>query len=415
MAAAQGLLGIVVLLGIAWLLSEGRRRVDPRKIVMGIGLQVVIALLLLKVPGLREWVQVANRAVGAIEKATTEATSFMFGYLAGGPLPFQETAPGASFIVAFRVLPLVVIVSAITSLLFHWRILPLVVRGFGFVLRKTLRISGPSGLGAAADVFLGIAEAPLFVRPYLPTMTRTELFTVMTCGMASVAGTVMVLYASVLSPILPDAIGHIVVASVITIPAAIVFAHILVPESDHKSDVGRWEVPRTAENSMDAVVRGTMDGVQMLIGIIALIIVIFALVHLVNGGLSAFGEVGGATVTLQRILSWVLRPVVWLMGVPLAEGEVAARLFGTKIILNEFVAYLDMAKVSDAELSAHSRLILTYGLCGFANLASLGILVGSLTSMIPERKKEVLALGVRSVIAGNLATALTGAVVGLVL
>jgi len=416
MSSIQALIGIFVLIGVAWAVSESRRKIKPQQILLGIGLQAGIAFLLLKVPGLRDWVQVANRIVGALERATTEATSFMFGYLAGAPLPFQETVPGASFIVAFRVLPLVIVVSALTSLLFYWRILPLVVRALAFVLQKTLRISGPSGLGAAADVFLGIAEAPLFVRPYLASMTRTELFTVMTCGMASVAGTVMVLYASILGPGLPDAIGHLVVASVITIPAAIVFAHIMVPESRASElPTGTWDVPQTADSSMDAIVRGTLDGVQMLLGIIAMIIVIFALVHLINGGLSLFGEFSGAQITLQRILSWVLFPVVWLMGVPATEAEVAARLFGSKIVLNEFVAYMEMAKLPESTLSAHSRLIMTYGMCGFANLASLGILIGGLTSIIPQRKKEILALGFRSLVAGNLATALTGALVGLIL
>lgn len=412
----QGLLGIIVMLALAWLISENRRRVSLRKVFAGIGLQVVIAVLLLKVPGLKDWVQYANRAVGAIEQATTSATSFLFGYLAGGPLPFQETVPGASFIVAFRVLPLVVVVSAITSLLFYWRILPWVVRGFAFVLRKSLGISGASGLAAAADVFLGIAEAPLFVKPYLPTMTRTELFTVMCCGMASVAGTVMVLYASVLAPIVPEAIGHIVVASVITIPAAVVFAHLLVPETAAASAAPvKWDVPRSADSSMDAVVRGTGEGVQMLIGIAALITVIFALVYLANGVLGLLGTLNGAPLTLQGLLSFVLQPLVWLMGVPAAETGAAAQLFGTKIIMNEFVAYLDMARLPAESLSSHTRMIMTYGLCGFANLASLGILIGGLTSMVPERKNEILALGARSVIAGNLATAMTGAIVGIVL
>lgn len=417
MAEFQAIAGIFAFLLMAWLLSERRWEVPIRTIATGLILQIALTLLFLKVPGFSSWVQIANQAVAAVERSTTEATSFMFGYLGGGPLPFQETAPGASFIVAFRVLPIVLVMSAITSLLFHWGILPIIVRAFAFVLRKSLRISGPSGLAAAADIFLGIAEAPLFVRPYLPLMTRSELFTVMTCGMASVAGTVMILYASVLAPIVPDAIGHIVVASVISIPAAIMFAHILIPPQSVETVSGpdSWEVPRTANSSMEAVVNGTKDGVQMLINIIGMIVVVFALIHLTNEGLSAFGQVRGAPITLQRILGYILQPFVWLMGIPFSEGGRAAQLLGTKIVLNEFVAYLDMAKLSEEMLSQHSRIIMTYAMCGFANFASLGIMIGGLTSMVPERKDEILKLGFRSVIAGNLATAMTGTIAGLVL
>lgn len=412
----QGFLGIAGILLVAWLFSESKRHMRPVQIGLGIALQVVLTVLLLKVPFLKNWVQAANDVVGTIEKATGSATAFMFGYLAGGDTPFQSINPSANFIVAFRVLPLVLVMSALSSLLFYWKVLPLVVRGMAFVLSRTLKISGASGLAAAADVFLGIAEAPLFVRPYLPKMTRTELFMVMACGMASVAGTVMVLYASVLGPVIPDAIGHILVASVISIPAALVLAQIMIPERSESALQGEaWRVEKTADSSMDAIVKGTLDGVQMLINIIALIIVIFALVHLVNGALGSIGEIGGSPLSLERMLSYILRPFMWLMGVPAADLETASKLMATKILMNEFVAYLDMAKLPAGALSAKTRIIMTYGMCGFANLASLGILMGTLNSIIPERRKEVLGLGFRSLVAGNLATMMTGTLAGMIL
>jgi CNT family concentrative nucleoside transporter len=412
----QAAIGIVVILGVAWVLSESKSNLKPRQIVMGLLLQIALAVLLLKIPFLKGWVEVANQAVGVIEKSTQSASSFMFGYLSGGEAPFEIVKPGADFIVAFRVLPLVVIMSAISALLFHWNVLPTIVRGMAYVLSKTLRISGASGLAAAADVFLGIAEAPLFVRPYLTKMTRAELFMVMTCGMASVAGTVMVLYASVLNPVIPGAIGHILVASVISIPAALVIAQVMVPETESTVLSGeRWRVEKTAESSLDAIVKGTADGVQMLISIVALIIVVFALVHLTNGILGMFGNVGGETISLQRIASCLLYPFMWLMGISSQDLWQASNLMANKILMNEFVAYLELAKLSSEELSRESRIILTYGMCGFANLASLGILIGTMTSLVPQRRSEILALGVRSLIAGNLATMMTGALAGVVL
>jgi CNT family concentrative nucleoside transporter len=412
----QAVIGIVVILGVAWVLSESKSKLKPRQIVMGLLLQIVLAVMLLKIPVFKDWVELANQAVGVIEKSTQSAASFMFGYLSGGETPFEIVKPGADFIVAFRVLPLVVIMSALSALLFHWNILPLIVRGMAFVLSKTLRISGASGLAAAADVFLGIAEAPLFVRPYLGKMTRAELFMVMSCGMASVAGTVMVLYASVLNPVIPGAIGHILVASVISIPAALVIAQVMVPETETTVLSGeRWRVERTAESSLDAIVKGTADGVQMLISIVALIIVVFALVHLANGILGIFGNVGGETISLQRIVSYLLYPFMWLMGIHSQDLWQASSLMANKILMNEFVAYLEMAKLSPEQLTGKSRIILTYGMCGFANMASLGILIGTMTSLVPQRRSEILELGFRSLIAGNLATMMTGALAGVVL
>ena len=369
-------------------------------------LQAVTALVLLKLPGTRGWLDGANAVVQGIGEATSQAASFLFGYLAGGPLPFSETSPGSAFIVAFRVLPLVVVMSAVSALLFYWRILPAVGRGFAWVLRRTLGLSGPTGVAAATDVFLGIAEAPLFVKPYLKAMGRGG-------DAASLARLIdLVLYATVLAPVLPDAAGHVLVASFIARPGAVAVAHLLFPDGLGR-DAPVPEVGRGAESTMDAIARGAMDGIQMLFAIVAMILVLFALVNLVNLSLAAFGNWGGERVTLQRILAYGLRPFLWLVAIPAAELDVASRVFATKVLLNEFVAFLELARTGAEGLSSRSRVILTYAMCGFANVASMGILVGSLTTLAPELRREVLSLGWWSLLAGNVATGLSGAVVGL--
>ncbi|MBI3992473.1 MAG: nucleoside:proton symporter [Candidatus Lambdaproteobacteria bacterium] len=410
----QGVLGLLAFCGIAWIFSEGRRRVRPVPVVVGIALQFVLALALLRVPPLEGFFLGLNGAVLALDRATTAGTSFVFGYLGGGELPFTPSAPAATFVLAFRALPLVLVVSALSSLLYYWRILPWIVRALAWVLQKTLHIGGAVGLGAAANIFVGMIEAPLFIRPYLREMTRAELFMVMTCGMATIAGTVMVLYANVLAPVLPNALGHILTASIISAPAAITIARIMVPESGPQT-AGSHLAPPGARGAMDAITRGTAEGVTLLVNIVAMLVVLVALVALVNQLLALLPPLagGGRPLTLQGMLGWVMAPLVWLMGVPWAEAPVAGSLMGTKVVLNELLAYLELAQGAGAALSERSRLIMVYALCGFANLGSLGIMIGGLGALVPERKAEVVALGLRSIMAGVLATAMTGAVVGL--
>ncbi len=408
----QGILGVVVLIGFAWLISENRSQVKMKTIVTGLLLQVIFAFLMLKVPIMREIFHFLDRAVLSIESATTAGTSFVFGYLGGGALPFDEKIQGSSYILALRGLPLVLVISALSSLLFYWRILPVIVKAFSFILRKTMNIGGAVGLGAAANVFLGMIEAPLFVRPYLKQMTRSELFITMTCGMAGIAGTVMILYASILKNVLPDALGHILIASIITIPAAIMLSQIIIPETKPLTE-GELTAPQIAVSSMDAVTKGTAEGVHLLINIIAMLIVLIALIHLCNQFIGLLPDILGSPVTLQRILGWVMSPVVWLIGIPWKEAQAAGALMGTKTILNEFIAYIDMANLAGGVLSEKSRLIMTYALCGFANFGSLGIMIGGMGTMVPERRDEIVALGLKSIVAGTLSTCMAGAIVGL--
>jgi len=410
--AAQSALGLVGFLALAWTVSEARNRVRWRTVLAGLALQFVMAVALLKLPFFKHTFLALNDAMLALERATRAGTSFVFGYLGGAELPFAETHPGASFVLAFRALPLVLVISALSALLFHWHILPLVVRAFSRLLQKVMGIGGAVGVSTAANVFVGMVEAPLFVRPYLRSLSRGELFMVMTCGMATVAGTVMVLYASVLGGIVPDALGHILVASLLSAPASLVMAALMVPAEGAATDGDEIALVR-ADSSMDAITRGTIAGVEVLIQIVALLVVLVALVTLVNLGLGALPHLGGEPITLQRMLGLVMAPLTWLAGIPWSEAVTAGSLMGTKTVLNELVAYIDLAKLAPGALSARSRIVMTYALCGFANVGSLGIMIGGLGAMIPERRAEIVGLGMKSIAAGTLATLLTGATVGL--
>ncbi len=408
----QNIAGLAVFTGIAWLMSENRTKVSFKIIIAGIIIQLVVGLILLKLPVFRNFFISLNRLVLSLEESTAAGTSMVFGYLGGGKLPFAEKFPGASFILAFRALPLVLFISALSSLLFYWKILPIVVKAFSWVLQKTMGLGGAEGLGVSANIFIGMVESPLFIRPYLNRMTRSEIFTLMTSGMATIAGTVMVLYASILSKVVPNIMGHILTASIISVPAAIMISKIMVPETGRLTS-GELTSPEESLSAMDAITKGTMQGIQLLINIIAMLIVLVALVHLVNIILGLLPEFGDQPVTLQRLLGLVMAPVVWLMGVPWKEAPLAGALMGTKTILNEFIAYLDMSRLAQGALSHKTLVIMTYAMCGFANPGSLGIMIGGMGTMVPERRDEIVSLGFRSIVAGTLATCMTGAVVGI--
>jgi CNT family concentrative nucleoside transporter len=412
--ALHSISGLLGLLGIAWLMSEDRRSVAWRIVITGLALQIVLAALLLKAPPFQQIFIALNDLLRGLEQATQAGTAFVFGYLGGAPLPYAESPAGSSFVLAFRALPMILVISALSSLFFYWRILPVVVKGISVVLEKTMGVGGAVGLSTAANVFVGMVEAPLLIRPYLKRLTRGELFIVMTAGMAGVAGTVMVLYASMLGPVIPEAIRHIVSASIISAPAAIVIAALMVPPRGAPT-ASELEVDQPARGAMDAITRGTLDGLTLVLNIAALLVVLIALVSLVNTLLAGLPLVSGEPVTLQRVLGFVMAPLVWLAGIPWEESRVAGALMGTKTVLNEFIAYVDMARLPAGALSERSRIIMTYALCGFANFGSLGILIGGLTVMIPERRDEILGLGMRSIVAGTLATLTTGAVAGLFL
>jgi CNT family concentrative nucleoside transporter len=412
MATLQSLLGLVTLVAAATALSERRGVIPWRLVLGGLGLQAAIAAFMLKAPFLRGIFMALNAVVAAMDAATRAGTAFVFGYVGGGPAPFAVTDAGAGFILGFQALPLVIVIAALTALLYYWKILPHVVRGFSLVLEKTMGIGGVLGVGAGGCIFLGMIEAPLLIRPYMARMTRSELFAMMATGMSCIAGTMLMLYASALKAVLPDSLGHILTASVIHAPAALVVAALMLPETKEPT-LGRKLPHSPASGAMDAVVSGTADGLRLFWSILATLLVFVALVKLANILLAVLPDVAGAPLTLERMLGVVMAPVAWLLGIPWAEAATAGSLLGTKIVLNEFIAFMEMAKLPAGTLSEHSRLILTYAMCSFANLGSVGILLAGLTSLCPERKNEITALGGRALIAGVLASLMTGTVVGI--
>ena len=409
----QSALGIIALLLIAWAFGENRRAVSLRQAAVGLAVTLLTAVVLIKLPVVAHAFGAINDAVGAIAAASRAGTSFVFGYLGGGPLPFDVRTPGADFVLAFQALPIVLVMSVLTTLLFYWRVLPPIVRGMAWCLERTLGVGGAVGLSTAANIFLGMVEAPLFVRPYLNQMTRSELFLVMTGGMAGIAGTV--LYATLLAPLIPDAAAHFVIASVLGAPAAILVSLIMVPETSKRLTGGSLDDPdMKASSTMDAIVKGTTAGLELLLNIIAMLIVLVALVHLVNAVLGLLPDVGGAAISLQRMLGYVMAPVCWLMGLPWAQAVTAGSLMGTKTVLNELIAYVDLSRLAPDALDPRSRLIMLYAMCGFANFGSLGIMIGGLGTMAPERRHEINALGLKSIASGTLTTCLMGAIVGVI-
>jgi CNT family concentrative nucleoside transporter len=413
MLQLQSAFGVVALLAIAWACSEDRRAVSLRQTAIGLAVTLATAVVLLKLPVVARAFGAINDAVGAISGASRAGSSFVFGYIGGGTLPFDLKVPGADFILAFQALPIVLVMSVLTTLLFYWRILPPIVRGMAWLLERTLGVGGAVGLSAAANIFLGMVEAPLFIRPYLKQLSRAELFLVMTGGMAGIAGTVLVLYATLLAPLIPDSAAHFVIASVLGAPAAILVSLIMVPETSGKRTGGGLENPDAhASSTMDAIVKGTTAGLELLLNIVAMLLVLVALVYLVNAVIGLLPEIGGAKISLQRLLGYLMAPVCWLMGLPWQQAITAGSLMGTKTVLNELIAYVELSKLPGDALDPRSRLIMLYAMCGFANFASLGIMIGGLGTMAPERREEINALGLKSIASGTITTCLMGAVVG---
>src|SRR5512143_2376533 len=365
----QALLGLVVFTGTAWLISENRKDVKYSTALTGVAVQLCIAGILLYVPLFKTFFLLLNNVVLALESATRAGTSFVFGYVGGGAPPFLLQDPGSNFILAFQALPLVLVIGALSALLFYWKVLPYIVKGLSFVLQKTMNIGGALGLGASTTIFLGMVEAPLLIKPYLRDMTRSELFSLMTVGMACIAGTVMVLYATILRGVISDPLGHILVASFIHVAAAITIARIMVPETGEETS-GSLIPGRAASSSMDAVVKGTMDGLHLLLNIIAMLVVMVALVHLANLLIGLLPDMGGRPVTLQRLLGFVMAPVVWLFGIPWPQAQTSGALIRPNLMLNDLLAFLEMSKLPAGALDELTRLIMTYALACFANFGS---------------------------------------------
>ena len=411
----QSALGVIALVGFAWLISENRRAVSPRRVLVGLAIALVLAVLFLKVPPITRIFGSANHVIDAIYAASRAGTGFVFGYVGGGALPYELKNPGREFVLAFTALPVVLLMSVLTTLLFYWGILPPVVKGFAFALNRTMGVGGAVGLSTAANIFVGHVEAPLFIRPYLSQLSRSELFVVMTGGMAGIAGTVLVLYAQFLRDVIPNSAGHLVIASVLGAPIAVMIGQIMVPDENDVRTSSLEMDEKVAESTMDAIAQGTTMGMTLLLNLIAMLIVFVALVALVNIMLGALPLVGGDPVTLERILGFLMAPVCWLIGIPWSQAVTAGALMGIKTVLNELIAYLQMSRLPADALDPRSRLIMVYAMCGFANFGSVGIMIGGLTVMAPERRSDVISLGMKSIVSGTISTLLMGAIVGLLI
>jgi len=411
----QGLIGISFLLMLAWALSEDRKTRPGWRWMMGaLLLQIALALAVTRIPLIWTIVGFANQAVVAIEKATLVGSSYMFGYTGGAPIPFvMKPGENSPVIIAFQILPLIITFSALSALFWHWGILRAMVRGLSWALRRTLGVSGVVGLGGGATMFLGVVESPLVLRAWFDRMSRAELFTIMVMIMATISGAILILYATTLSDTVPNAVGHMIVASLISLPAAVLIARLMVP-GDGSASAEDVQPELAYESSMDAVIRGTMEGVQLVLAVIGVIIVVFALVSLVDQMLAWLPLIDDQPLTLKRAFGWLFAPLMWAIGIPWDQAPAAGALMGTKSILNEYVAYLDLAAIPAGTLDARSMLIMTYALCGFANLASVGLLVSTIGTLAPTRRSEVSALGMKSWVAGNMTSAMTAAVIGLV-
>jgi CNT family concentrative nucleoside transporter len=409
----QALLGIAVFIALVLPMSRNLRRVNWRLVGIAVVLQFVICLLLLKAPVVKDGLLYMNQAVGALGAATLKGSSFVFGYLGGGDTPFTVTNPNAVVTFAFQVLPLVIVMSALSALLWYWRILPVVIRGISWLFERALGTRGPAGLVATANIFLGQTEAPLLVRPYLERMSRYELLLVMTAGMATIAGSVMVIYSAMLGEQFEGVLGHLITKSIMSVPAAVLFAHIMIPDDDDATQALQ-EPPRIYSSAMDSITRGTSDGLALYLNIIAILIVLTAFVALANSVVGFLPMVGGDAVTLERIAGWIFAPIAWLMGIPWAEATTVGSLLGVKSVLNEFIAFIQLSAMPPEALSERSRLIAIYGLCGFANLASIGIQISGIGTMVPSRRGDLAELAWPAFVAATLGSCMTACVVGIV-
>jgi len=414
----QIIIGASLLLLLGVVFSNNAKKINPKYLINAILLQFVLAILLTKVSVITGFFdEYVSQGVLALKAATDQGTGFVFGYLAdGAPKPFEVVTDAAvANIFIFSGLMLIIVVSALSAILWHWRILPIIIKFISLLFKKPLNVGGPVGLSATANIIFGQVEAPLLIRPYLRQMTKQELFVLMTVGMSTISGGVMVVYTTMLADLYGTAlIGHFLTASIISVPAAIMYANIMMPSDQKTEDQSTIEKSQLYGGTMDALTRGTQDGLQILLSVAAMLLVLISLVTLVNYGLGTLPVVAGEALSLERIAGWIFSPIAWCMGIPWSEAQSGGSLLGVKIILNEFVAYVDLAAIDASEFSERSRLIMLYALCGFANLSSVGILLSGMGAMVPERKDDLIAVSGKALVAATLASCFTGLVVGII-
>ncbi len=412
---AQSLFGVLAIIALCWALSEARGRFPWRMAVGAVLAQAVLVWLFFGFPASRTVLAGAGAAVDGLSASTQAGVKFVFGFLAGADgQPYAVTDPSSLFVLAFRVLPVILVICALSALLWHWRILRWLTRAFGLVFERTMGLRGAPALATAATMFMGQVEGPIFIRGYLASLTRSELFLLLAVGMSCVSGSTVVAYATILKDVLPHAAAHVLTASLISAPAGVLLARILVPRDpaaeapeDFDLDAGK-----SYDSSIDALMRGTADGLQIVLNVGATLVVVVALIAMVNGLLGMAGPVAGAPLSVERGLGLAFSPLAWLMGIPWAEAPAAGQLLGAKLVLTEFTAFIDMAKLAPGVISDRTRIIMTYALCGFANIASVGINVAGYSVLVPERRGEVMAMVWKAMAAGFLATCMSASIVG---
>ncbi|MEL6475512.1 MAG: nucleoside transporter C-terminal domain-containing protein [Pseudomonadota bacterium] len=410
---ARAFAGIALIFALAWGLSEDKKAF-PWKIVLGAtALQFAFALVLFAVPPVREILFKANVVVDALENATRAGTSFVFGYIGDNSAASEIMNGDAPPLFFFQILPIVIVVAALSAMLWHWHILRWITKGFAIVFRRGMGLGGATSLAVSANVFMGMTEAPVLVKPYIKGMTRSELFIMMTTGFATIAGSVLIIYVTFLenADVAFEPLAQLLTASIVAAPAAVALALVMVPETVAKAERAH-EPDFKYQSTMDAFATGASDGLKIVLNIATMLIAALALLFLVNNLLMAFPDVAGAPLSIERVLGWVFMPLMYMIGVPWEEAARSGSLMGVKTVLTEFVAFLQLAAVPEADMTDRTRIITAHAICGFANFGSMGILIGGLTIIEPDRRETFLSLAWKTLIAGTLATCLSGAVVG---
>ena len=398
----QIIIGFIGLIALAVPFSNNAKIINYKYILYGVLAQIVLAAFLLKIPLVVSAFEILDDGVTVLQLATKEGAGFVFG---------SELSAFQTF--AFSILPFIIVMSCISAILWYWGVLPFIVNMLSKVCQRLFNIGGPVGLGAAANVFIGQVEAPLLIKPYLSKLSKKEILILMTAGMATVAGSVMVALISILESQFANEnlIQHFITASVLSVPAAIMYANIMIP-SNEITEFSENKTPKVYKSTMDAITRGTSDGTNIAVSVAAILIAVIALVFIVNSFLGLIGSYLGLDISIQIILGYLFAPVAWLMGIPWGEALIAGELLGLKTTLNEFVAYPALAALEPGILSDKSKLITFYGLCGFANFSSVGILVSGMGAMAPERKEDLIEVSFQALIGATLASCMTGLIVG---
>ncbi|MEC8218848.1 MAG: nucleoside transporter C-terminal domain-containing protein [Pseudomonadota bacterium] len=407
----QIFIGFIGLVALAIPFSDNFKTINYRYVLYGILAQIILAVILLKLPFVVSFFEILGNGVVILQQATQEGANFVFGYP-----PTDSNSPYRSLLetFAFGVLPYIIVMACISAVLWYWGVLPFIVNLISRACQKLFNIGGPVGLGAAANIFVGQVEAPLLIRPYVSKLSNKELLILMTAGMATVAGSVMVALIAILesSFINQNLIQHFITASVLSVPAAIMYANIMIP-SNTITDFDENKVPKVYNSTMDAVTRGSSDGASIAFSVGTILIAVIALVFIANSILGFVSSQFGFDLSIEIILGYLFAPIAWLMGIPWDEAIIAGELLGIKTTLNEFVAYPGLAALDNGELSERSKLITFYSLCGFANLSSVGILISGITAMAPERKDDLIKVSLKALVGATLASCMTGLIVGI--